>query len=131
MLRELRYIEDWRQKRGYSQEYIARRLDVSARTYWRWVNEDVVVEDLSGASIAKIRRLYREIRRERSQTFPGQSIEGRSVWELAIWLDSGRAIKAKLTERDAQLLAEELGIRKLVGGVARKGSFTFERIRRG
>jgi len=62
------------------------------------------------------------------ETFSGELVTEPPVWELTIALKSGKQVKAELSERDAKLLGEWLGI-KLLGNVLVKGPFTFMRSR--
>jgi hypothetical protein len=62
------------------------------------------------------------------ETFNGEPVKKPPVWELTIALGSGKQVTAELSERDAKLLGEWLGI-KLLGKVLVKGPFTFVRSR--
>lgn len=66
-MRELQAIENWRKKKGLSQEAVARKLGVSLITYNRWIRQNVGVGNLSDLSVAKIRRLWGQIKGGRAR----------------------------------------------------------------
>jgi hypothetical protein len=86
------------------------------RLFARWAKKELSVED------------QEDLIRKVCETFSGELVKELPAWELTIALESGKQVTAELSERDAKLLGEWLGI-KLLGNVLVKGPFTFVRSR--
>lgn len=51
----LRNIEAERVRKGYTKEALARKLEISQKTYYNWINEDT---DIPSSALIKMSKLF-------------------------------------------------------------------------